>query len=431
LQSFYPWSQTLEGWVRIWLGDLAETSASFWVALMRFTTVALTALAYLGLVRGWLISVRQVILSSGDGKARRQCALASGLFCLALLPLLVAIRDAQHPYQFYKLLLTVSPLLALGLALVGSYGLQPLATLSVQRPWLTICLPLPLMIVLVLGTVATAGMVLKSASAKPRPRSGADVLLVADMRRLQDLLEELPECNVLIGHPNAYHRSWLAYFARRHRVWLADSTIVDADLRNVPALAATLDLKNLPKELRIITQHKGAFAAVAAGDLPLAWAGDSYQLWQVTCLRSHWALPLRLINPNGLETVDQQPFFWMGGPPTQVDVLAGAPGTLKLHAVLQAGPSLPTNAACRLRITTTDGFEHELRVIGGPQTMIIPLPAGRSTISLQALQQPNEVVVGNDPRPMLIGVQGLEAMFEPAPAVISEAECPRGVGEPR
>src|SRR5262249_50582571 len=77
---------------------------------------AARAVGYVGLFKAWLAGLR-----SGRAPARRRFAFASCVLATALAPLLVLARDDQHPYQFYKLLLSVSPLLVLGLALLWQY----------------------------------------------------------------------------------------------------------------------------------------------------------------------------------------------------------------------------------------------------------------------------------------------------------------------
>src|SRR5688500_3967468 len=120
--------------------------------LVRLLTLALTALAYLGLARAW----RAPWTCCREGRCEPggldRLALTSMVLALALLPILVVLKDGRLVYQTHKLLLTVAPLLVAGLALLGRGAV-------------------PLLLVLGLGTYATAEMAVRSGRAAPEPRS--------------------------------------------------------------------------------------------------------------------------------------------------------------------------------------------------------------------------------------------------------------------
>ena len=243
---------------------------------------------------------------------------------------LIGIKDNRHAYQFYKLLLTVAPLWVLGLALLpglvpaGAPGQSPL------RRWPRLAAALPLGVVLVLGAGATGRLAWESASLEPRPRSNAHLVAADDMRKLQDLLEDGAGGDVLVGNSHPMKTTWLAYFARKSRVWLYSTVLIDANVIYVAEVRPRLDLRDLPAELRIVTEHGKLFSRVAPGDAELVWSGQTFQLWQARS--RNWALPLGMRNAYGLEQLDGQPYFWVGGPPTELEILAARPGTITLSA---------------------------------------------------------------------------------------------------
>jgi hypothetical protein len=236
------------------------------------------------------------------------------------------------------------------------------------------------------------------------------------MRRLQRDLERSGGGELVIAHLDGFERSWLAYFGRRHRVRLAFSTLVDVDLAGVPEAAPALDTSAVARPLLIVTQHGPQFRRVCPGaGLEPAYAGESCQLWRAAS--AEWALPLALVSPNGLEWVDGGPYFWLGGPAARLDVLAGAAGRLTLRATLLPGPSLPRALKRRVRVRTSGGFEAEHHTQGGPATIEVPVAAGRSAVWLECPDRPAAPPApGGDPRPLLLGVQGLEVSFTPEAA---------------
>jgi hypothetical protein len=392
----YPWALSVEGWARLWLGDLAVAGPAPWVSLARFFAVTAAGLGYLGLVRAW-----QAARRDAGADAAGRLVVASSAAALALVPLLLIARDTRHPYQVYKLLLSTAPLLPLGLSLLAAGG-----------GWKRLAALAPLTAMLLAGAAGTLHMALDTCSGRPHDRSNAALMHGAELRRLQEALERRgPRRDVVItlGHP--YVAAWLSYLARRHRVHLAGSAPPDP---------------NLSGEVLVITARQGAFARVEAGDMWRLHSGEWSELWQADSRR--WAVPLDVGNPNGLEVLNGLPFFWVGGPPTRLEMLAGTPGELILSARFRPGPGMPESAPLRLLVRTSAGHEQHVETAAGEHRLAVPLPAGRTTISLQALDPPAPPAPGQaDLRPMVLGVQGLALTFVPGPAGEPPATASNGM----
>ncbi len=196
----YPWASTIEGLGRIWLGDWAAQTSPARQDAVRLYALTATAAAFLGLAKAWLDRFR----GAGRDGDRRALGLASGVLAIAMLPLLVLARDDQHPYQFYKLLITASPLLVLGLYLLwfdtwslesGEWrvesgerktGLSFLSTL--HSPLSTHLLHAVTVGVLLILAAATARMTSLTRKPDPVSRSNASVLRDPDVCDLQRLL---------------------------------------------------------------------------------------------------------------------------------------------------------------------------------------------------------------------------------------------------
>jgi hypothetical protein len=114
LHNIYPWAFQLEGLGRIWLGDNVALSPGILQGLIRLYVIATTAMAYYGLISACAAQLSPQKLAWTDLRQRCSLACALSVLMLAFLPIFVIVRDLQHPYQFYKLLLSVSPLLVMG-----------------------------------------------------------------------------------------------------------------------------------------------------------------------------------------------------------------------------------------------------------------------------------------------------------------------------
>jgi hypothetical protein len=392
LAGLYPWAFGVEGIARLWLGDWAASPASVVRVAAQAAGVLLTALGYAGLVRAaWPApgkprpSLREVVATR---------AFALGALAFALLPVVLLLKDRDHPYQFYKMLLTVSPLLALGLAFVGRG--RPIGR-AVQ------------VAVLVLAVWQTGRLALETARAEPAPRSAAHVLLDPDMRELEDTLEALAGRDLVIVHSRGpMVTGWLSYFARRNRVWLADPEVFSDDIRKTPSARPILDLGRAPVDALLLTDRHPRHAARPSPGARVLWENRSFQLW--TPVPGPWAVVLRTDNRNGLETVDGKPFFWIGHGDTRLVVLAGQAGRLALGAEFHPGVFGPDQ---RVDVYGASGRAATLVSRDGRQSVQVPVTHGITEVRLV----PQGRFLSRhptDPRLMVVGVRDLAASFEPS-----------------
>jgi hypothetical protein len=150
--------------------------------------------------------------------------------------------------------------------------------------------------------------------------------------------------------------------------------------------------------------------------LRLAWSGGPYRLWEVE--RGQWALLSEIRNPNGLELIGGVPFFWMGKEESVLEVVAGSAGEVTLTARAQMGPSVTGRNTRHLQVRGSDGSCRDLTTAeGSPFALTLPVPAGKSTITLVATDQPTVAVLANgDCRTLLLGVEDLRLDLTPAAA---------------
>lgn len=116
-----------------------------------------------------------------------------------------------------------------------------------------------------------------------------------------------------------------------------------------------------------------------------------------------------IVNPNGLEQLEGQQFFWMGQGATSVAVWSAVAGTARLSARFVLGPSLPEVSTRKILVTTNHGHREVLTMTMGKQAIELPVSVGDTLITLTPLDTPVvERLSNGDLRPLLLGVEGLK-----------------------
>jgi hypothetical protein len=433
LGHVYPWAFSVEGLSRVWLGDWAIGHTRTVQQLIRISTVMATAIGYSGILKTWLDGLYAGGIGRDDKPAHYRFCCASCVLALCLLPLLVIAKDNEHPYQYYKLFLTISPLLVLGVALLWRPPALPIAVGVRWYP--AVPAQVSLFFVIVSAIAGTCHIAWRAGQDTRHVRSCAPLLLTPDIRKLQERLRELPPSDVVQAINEPFLNSWFSYFARNHRVWLCCPDIVDVRLKEefpanaVPKTrgwpvqleagrlahirpgAGTLDVRSLPVHAVILWQKSDMFQTVTAGRLTEIWTGESFRLSQTD--GNDWALPWAIETPYPLQEANGHSPFWMGQGTTTLNILAGSPGLVTLGGTFHAGPALPETALRRLAVCTDAGQRLTFTTDGGQCTFTVRVPAGKSRILLTPLDRPTRAAPPGDTQMMLLGIQDLSFTFTP------------------
>ena len=124
-----------------------------------------------------------------------------------------------------------------------------------------------------------------------------------------------------------------------------------------------------------------------------------------------------LLNPNGLEGTPAKRFLWVGGGATTLTVRSGKPNVLEISADFRPGPTFAGPMERRVLVRNSDGFEEVHSLPPGPGRIRVPIPAGRSTVQILALDPANLSTNPNgDPRPLIVGFSDFTASFGPSSA---------------
>jgi hypothetical protein len=226
LPSLYPWAFKFEGLARLWLGNQVLLQPKWIVSVL----VVVTTLIFIS-----------IVLSLVSSAKRSLSVFFLALVLLMFIPLgpLLIGKGVQYPYQFYKLLLTVSSIHAfwfvVGLAIVTSH--------SIVRQNIAYVFASLLIVVNGFLTFSITGASAKVSTVATSHRGGANLLVDSDFQRLRNFLGETRDRDVLVLwydnelYSGAYRTAWINYFARHNRVW----SLIRTSSGQVDESAASID----------------------------------------------------------------------------------------------------------------------------------------------------------------------------------------------
>jgi hypothetical protein len=138
------------------------------------------------------------------------------------------------------------------------------------------------------------------------------------------------------------------------------------------------------------SHHGGGMVVAQTGDLSLLRADGTPAIAAVE-------------NPNGLEGGADIPFFWMGGGPTILHVVAPSDGCAVLRARFLLGPSGPDLPSRHLTLTTGDSSRQQVLVKDGLQDLHFRTAKGVNDVLLE-VEEKATVALRGDRRSLLLGV---------------------------
>ena len=132
------------------------------------------------------------------------------------------------------------------------------------------------------------------------------------------------------------------------------------------------------------------------------------QLTRVQLFDAAASLPTPLVeNPNGVERVNDERFFWLGGGEAVVHYFSPVDGRAEVAIDGIFGSSLVNSRRRRLRLRVDDQPATVVETSGAPIRVPASVRAGWGRISLAAIDAPDTVLTG-DPRTLLYGVRSFE-----------------------
>ncbi len=222
LGGIYPWAYSIEGLERLWLGDFIMVLDPRGKLILGYVTALLIIVAYVGLIRASLIG---------------RNAISIAVLGMALLPIMVLVHGYGYEYPYYKLLLSISPILALGVVFLAAEVVNKRLQNVLARRLVTGSAAL----IICVSGLATADMAYRSGTGKTMQeigRGGAYKLLAPGARGIQDILSTVEGQDVYIiwrddFYNGGYMNGWLSYFSRKNNTWVANPGISDMSVGNI------------------------------------------------------------------------------------------------------------------------------------------------------------------------------------------------------
>jgi len=251
---------------RLWLGDWVMRLPVFIVNGLGVFAAFIIFCAYAGLCI-WGV--------------RKKSTTALTLLLLSMAPVFVFLFGIDpHLYQFYKALLSVSPLFILGVLLLwrNFYWQYPKYKVVLQS--LAITGGSLLLMITSLVTLTAAWQTSELHPTLFRYPQFTGFLINPATKRLQQKLSSLKNKNILISwNASDYGKSmmngWLVYFARKNNVWLSNKFF---GAYYYPAGLAKLN--SLP-EYFLLLAPSSLIPKLRAENVKLVWEDPPYAIWQV------------------------------------------------------------------------------------------------------------------------------------------------------
>lgn len=229
------------------------------------------------------------------------------------------------------------------------------------------------------------------------------------LRELPGLDRVIDRAPVLLGVDNDFEYLWAAVFLRVH-------PLGSVQLRSYLAMPHIGVLRApAPEDCRYVL-----VSGVRPGAL---WHNARFSL-----LPNEQPQLVGIENPNGLESVAGEQFFWLSSRETVLNAIAPAEGDFELRATaLLAGPSAPTSSTRRVEIEDAAGR----RVVALQFPLMNPTPGipvrlarGRNRVTLRCLEPATILTQPNgDKRELLLGVQGPRLVKIPRPTTGDESSA--------
>ena len=400
LPEHYPWAYQVEGLARLWFGDLLRPERKLLpLPLLCWGGALLTGAAAAGLVAACGIALRtcwkerRPVASSAAG-------LLLGLLGLAAFPLVLVLRDREHPYQVYKLLITISPLLALGLVCLvcrlsrGQTQEAPVGNWSWSSAWPAVARAM-LLVTVGGAALSTVLMVRRSIKYVAWYRTAQVSTRDPDLKRVERLLASLRGEAIVCRGAGGVANIWLAYFGRFNRLWITWPNCTWPEPKEGPAprrhpdpeqLSRGFylpDFNGIPENAHFLCPRKSDFLQPSGGpeDYRVEWLCDSYMLWKP--LRHTWACISHIVNPDGSAPLAGK-LLKLGGGATECRILTGRAGTVKLTLAVAADSGPGRRAGWPLCVTA--GQERRrYEVASGKYVISFPASAGFNRLTLEPL----------------------------------------------
>lgn len=340
----------------------------------------------------WLLTVTAVAGAVELGRRRRWDVLLALGLCLAGAAYWLFAK--HYSYGTYKLLLSAWWLSA-GLLVAAAMGITRMRRVAwrwgLLAAWLGVA-----------GAAVSQAFHGSVATMSTRyMRSAYQHERAPAFRAARTLAERAAGEPILIAVDDWFAHQWAVYYLREvpiqivsYRMYMAQSHVVPF-MERAPQYAQD-QIRFVLTESRVEPGHMGPGWRLVAEK-------GAFRLWEI-CGRE-WVLMQGVQTPNGLETYEGEPLFWMGGGTSVVRFLAGCDARVTLSLQGWVGGSRPEGAPTRIRIDDGVSEPFEQLMGDGVNQIHLKVRAGVGELRLTPLDPalPSRWGVG-DARPLIFAV---------------------------
>ena len=223
LDFIFPWAFDLEGFVRLWTGDQVLDIANSWQTVILFNTltISVVVLSFICIFRLYLLSSRLQSFCAMENILK-----VALMMSFPLAPLFMSIvGERGFPYQFYKLLLTVWPMILF----FAAYSFILFASGKRASKYV---LTFQLMFIFLNGSLTADSAIASTdpATVAKSGRGGAHLLIDNNFVLLRSRLKSLNGENLYLWwwdnalYNGLWRGRWISYYARNNNLWSAQPT---------------------------------------------------------------------------------------------------------------------------------------------------------------------------------------------------------------
>ncbi len=335
-----------------------------------------------------------------------------GLLCVLTLPLLAApffVVKAAYSYGAYKMI--VLGWWALVFAVVSGaseWRGSSLVKACASALALVTCLAVP-----VVATVRAVHQVVNP------PASGTD-----RFRPVSDAAEFAAGSPIGVFVDDWEASEWAVYFLREAQIRLGDFDAYLA-MPHVRARLARSPVYPWADVRFVLTDAIQQGPVLGTEGWTLVWQNAAYRLWDTGA--SNWAIVTEARVPNGLEQVGGKPFFWIGGGPTALRLIAREAGCVLVSATMVPGPSVKRTDGRTITIETSAGQHDTVALMPGQNRFAWRVQPDANDITLAANDEPDLPRRGSDQRPLVVGLTNLTTHVEQSFARVRDIDNPNGL----
>jgi len=239
-------------------------------------------------------------------------------------------------------------------------------------------------------------------------------LINTDIKLYKELLLIPPIVNnspVGISVSDPIANMWAMYYLRESITYFFSYQAYPNQPHVLPFMHRSQQV-DLSKIRYLLTDAKGFRPEEAS----MLWHNSVYSLWKI---KDSPFFIAGISNPNGVEILNNNEFYWLGNQKTLIDIQSSFTGIISIVGDFMMGPSLSETTERNLMVTSRiNGQSHSFAFTIRPGRNIIEVPVsrGNNKIELSVLDEPTINSLPNgDSRVLLLGLQNIQFEFQNEP----------------